>query len=223
MKNVFLSALVLTALTTLTGCMTPIGKEESACPNSKKGGVCAGPRDIYEMTNNRENLNDIVEERQLKKDRDVKSKKGVQQVRTVNHKNTIVYKERELAQQGPDAYQAAEVVKQNTETKPARDGFDSYPSNGEPLAPEPLAVLNPPKVMRVLIASYKDASGNLNMPGYVYVQVEPEKWSFGEAANTRPSRVVPLEVRTKTQEEERKQAERSKGVSPLEFATGGGK
>lgn len=214
--------LIAVSLISLAGCMSPIGKEESTCPNSKKGGVCAGPREIYEMTNNRENLTDVVVDHKFnesaKKHSSVKTS-----ARGAGEKSTLVYKEREPGQQSPEAYQRAEVIKPEVQTLPARDGFDSYPSNGEPLAPEPLAVINPPKVMRVLIASYKDAAGNLNMPGYVYVQVEPERWSFGEAANTRPSRVVPLEVRKQTQEEERKQAERAKGVSPLEYVTGGGK
>lgn len=217
--------LVLTlALASLTGCMTPIGKEESACPNTKKGGVCAGPRQIYDMTNNRENLENVVEEKKFKNGSTVAKESSVKKtIRHEGQKHTFVYKEREPGQQSPEAYQVAEVIKPDVQTTPARDGFDAYPGNGEPLAPEPLAVINPPKVMRVLIASYKDSAGNLNMPGYVYVQVEPEKWSFGEAANTRPSRVVPLEVRNKTQEEERQQAERAKGVSPLEYMTGGDK
>lgn len=219
MKNLLLIAV---SMISLAGCMTPIGKEESTCPNSKKGGVCAGPRQIYEMTNNRENLTEVVEEHKFS-ETDKKQKPPKTSTRYVGQKNTVVYQERDPGQQTPDAYQAAQVIKPEIQTPPARDGFDSYPSNGEPLAPEPLAVINPPKVMRVLIASYKDAAGNLNMPGYVYVQVEPERWSFGEAANSRPSRVVPLEVRKQTQEEERKQAERAKGVSPLEYVTGGGK
>lgn len=219
MKHILLIAV---SMMTLAGCMTPIGKQESTCPNTKKGGVCAGPREIYEMTNNRENLTDVVQEHRFNESVEKKAAERKQQ-KNIGQNKVVVYKEREPAQQTPDAYQPAEALKQTIHTAPARDGFDRYPGNGEPLAPEPLAVINPPKVMRVLIASYKDTAGNLNMPGYVYVQVEPERWSFGEAANARPSRVVPLEVRNKTQEEERKQAERAKGVSPLEYMTGGGK
>lgn len=207
----------------LSGCMTPIGKEEFACPNAKRGGVCAGPRDIYNLTNDRENLNNLAQEASGESAEEPAQKPATNEQFAVQENGVVVYKPREHTQHTEDNYQAAEVVKTVEPQAPARDGFEAYPGNGEPIAPEPLAVLNPAKVMRVLVASYKDKNGNLNMPGYVYVQVEPEKWSFGEAANMRPSRVVPLEIRKKTQEEERNQQERAKGVSPLEYVTGGSK
>lgn len=215
--------LIVFATTVLSGCMSPIGKEEFTCPNSKKGGVCAGPRQIYELTNDRENLNNLAAEQQAASEvvTSVPTDQGRKSVE--NDGNVVVYKARDNAQHTPGSYQPTERITPSATNAPARDGFDSYPANGEPIAPEPLAVLNPAKVMRALIASYKDKSGNLNMPGYVYVQVEPEVWSFGEAANLRPTRVVPLEVRSRTQQEERNQQERGKGVSPLEYMTGGEK
>lgn len=215
--------LVVASSIVLSGCMTPIGKEEFACPNAKRGGVCAGPRDIYNLTNDRENLNNLAQESSGENVRDSGNASISNEKVEVQENGVVVYKPREHTQHTKDNYQPAEVVKAEEAQAPARDGFEAYPGNGEPIAPEPLAVLNPAKVMRVLVASYKDKNGNLNMPGYVYVQVEPEKWSFGEAANMRPSRVVPLEIRKKTQEEERNQQERTKGVSPLEYVTGGGK
>lgn len=213
--------LIIIASTLLSGCMSPIGKEEFTCPNSKKGGVCAGPRQIYELTNDRENLNNLAAEQQAASEVATSVPGSKSKEKSDVNGDVVVYKARDNAQHTQGSYQATERLEPTAANAPARDGFESYPANGEPLAPEPLAVLNPAKVMRALIAGYKDKSGNLNMPGYVYVQVEPEVWSFGEAANLRPTRVVPLDVRSRTQQEERNQQERGKGVSPLEYMTGG--
>lgn len=219
MKYLKLS-LLFVCLSSLTACITPIGKEEFTCPNAKKGGVCAGPREIYELTNDRENLNDLGVER-AEKEPAQQAKKG--QYRRLES-GVTVYEPRSQTEQHTDGnYQKAKKVTKHSGQRVKQDDYNSYPSNQEPVAPEPLAVLTPAKVMRVLIASYKDKQGNLNMPGYVYVQVEEETWSIGEAANTRPTRVVPLEIRNKTQEEERKAAEKAQGVSPLEYMTGGSK
>jgi conjugal transfer pilus assembly protein TraV len=216
MKKVLL---VIAASTVLTACMTPIGKEEFTCPNTKKGGVCAGPREIYELTNNRENLNDLA----LEQSSDAKDRVKTSTVKAQGSKGdekVVVYAARDHVQQSSAGYQPATVVPNDEAQYASRDSFDAFPGNGEPLAPEPLAIINPAKVMRILVASYTDEKGRLNMPGYVYVQVKEQTFSVGEAANMRPTRVVPLEVRNKTQEELKKQEQRSKGVSPLEVMTG---
>lgn len=83
------------------------------------------------------------------------------------------------------------------------------------LAPEPLAILQQPKTMRILVASWIDDAGDLHMPGYVYVEVEPKKWLVGGQANKRPGRIVPLQIQKKTQEEERRQNKAKKGYSSL--------
>lgn len=83
------------------------------------------------------------------------------------------------------------------------------------LAPEPLAVIQQPKTMRVLVAAWTDADGDLHMPGFVYVEVAPKKWLVGEQANDRPGRIVPLQIQQVTQEEERRQTHAKQGASSL--------
>lgn len=232
--------LVLIQCALLAGCMTPIGKPEFSCPNKKKGGACGGPRDMYELTNTRENLNNIGDEPGLEKyvvpkdSDDEKSSDGVmfdgddkKSQQTVTHKKSSasgedrVFEPRGHSQQSSDNYQHPKVIPQiRTEGSQTSD-YDAWPTTTEPLAPEPLAVLNPAKVMRVLIASYKDNNGNLNMPGFVFVQVEPETWSVGEAANLRPQRVVPLQVIDKAKKETAAQQNRSRGVSAIEVLPSG--
>ncbi|MGI2106523.1 TraV family lipoprotein [Shewanella frigidimarina] len=83
------------------------------------------------------------------------------------------------------------------------------------LAPEPLAVLQQPKSMRILVASWTDSDGDLHMPGFVYVEVAPKKWLVGEQANDRPGRIVPLQIQQVTQEEERRQSHSKQGYNSL--------
>lgn len=225
----------------LAGCMTPIGKPEFTCPNAKKGGVCGGPRTIHELTNSRTNLEDLDEADfdgyLVTTDEEgnaiaVKSKKAkgedkenaddttadvLDAVIITKPDGTQVYVPREHSQHGHSNYQPVQMMPPMRADAHQSDAFRAWPNGTEPLAPEPLAVLQAPKVMRILVSSYKDARGNLNMPGYVYVQVEPETWAFGEAANMRPQRVVPSHINQQTQQNNAARQQREQGISPLEY------
>jgi conjugal transfer pilus assembly protein TraV len=48
--------------------------------------------------------------------------------------------------------------------------------------------------MRVWIAPWIDAKQDLHMPGYVFTEVTPRRWSFGEAAAVTGKPLVPLQV-----------------------------
>lgn len=238
----FKLTLILIQCAILAGCMTPIGKPEFSCPNKKKGGACAGPRDIYELTNTRDNLQNIGSEPGFEKyavpknpdeegseeakngvmfDGSSKGKEVQPTKNTAKPQEGATFVPRDHTQQSAGNYQHPKVVPQIRTEGARTSDYDTWPTTTEPLAPEPLAVLNPAKVMRVLIASYKDNNGNLNMPGFVFVQVEPETWSVGEAANLRPQRVVPLQVIDKAKKETAAQQNRSRGVSAIEVLPSG--
>lgn len=238
MQKVLKLSIVTTLILSLQACMTPIGKEDYACPNQKKGGVCAGPRDIYELTNTRTNLENLANEDTyegyiittnedgktiaVKREKTPNGNAPSQTIRNVSDPDPVVFEPREHTQHTAGNFQPANVIPQIRNTPANDDAFSAWPRATEPLAPEPLALLEPPKVMRVLLASYKDARGNLNMPGYVYVQVEAETWSIGEAANLRPQRVVPTRVREQADRENNAAQQRQRGVSQLETTTRNG-
>ncbi|MBB1294973.1 MULTISPECIES: TraV family lipoprotein [unclassified Pseudoalteromonas] len=228
--------LVISALS-LQGCVNSLGKEEFTCPNLKKGGVCGGPRDVYKLTNNRVSLENLTQE-ELNAYRNGQNTNQVslyesdgetKQVITNQNKttklenksskrgtdNSVTYAARGDGQQTPDNYQTPEVLPQ-TRFSYQQNQYEQWPSNNEPLAPEPLATLEPAQVMRVLIASYTDSDGLLHMPGYTFVEVTPRRWSYGEAANDRPSRVVPLEVKRRSEEQFNRARNRSNGVDAME-------
>lgn len=71
-------------------------------------------------------------------------------------------------------------------------------------APEPIAVRQPAKILRVLMNSWEDDFGRLHMPGYTYVEIEKRKWVVGRGATTNPARITPLSIRKQSLTEERK-------------------
>lgn len=221
----------------LQGCVNSLGNEEFSCPNLKKGGVCGGPRDVYKLTNNRVSLEKLTQE-ELDAYRNGQNNQTVslynndgettQVVGKAGHNtklekkegrehldNNVTYAARGDGQQTADNYQTPEALPQ-TRFSYQQNKFEQWPSNSEPLAPEPLATLEPAQVMRVLIASYTDSDGLLHMPGYTFVEVTPRRWNYGEAANERPSRVVPLEVKRRSEEQFDRARNRSNGVDAME-------
>lgn len=220
------------------GCTSNIGQENFSCDtDDPRNGVCAGPRAIYELTNDRENLENLHEEPehahlfppaktrpdnprrtlpeggrtaapQSEKEQVAKQTSERQGVDTV-------YEARDEKQQHPDNYQQAEAIPQQPQDHQGRDSHKGWPSSSEPMAPEPMAVMERPVMMRVMVAPWKDREGNLNVPGYIYAEVTPRKFNFGSAASMRPSRVVPFQMRESTQEQQQRQQYRSQGVDGL--------
>lgn len=49
------------------------------------------------------------------------------------------------------------------------------------------------QVMRVLVDPYESADGDLNVPGYVYTEIEPRRWEVGAShASTRSAVIRPM-------------------------------
>lgn len=65
-----------------------------------------------------------------------------------------------------------------------------------------LPVLEPARVMRIWVAPWIDAKQDLHMPSYVMTEVTPRRWSFGESAAVKFKPLVPLQVETRSTEDE---------------------
>lgn len=214
------STIVILGGLVMGGCAN-LGQEEFTCNSMKKDGVCAGPHDIYEMTNHRENLENLTLEeleRQVTKgdhESHTHVAAGAMVADSEKHENVTVYEKRSLEQHTPYNYQKAEVVPQNRFPTPPGTDFGAWPNNGEPMAPEALALMTEPEPMRILINAYKDESGALNMPGYVYVDTKPSTFRVGRDATLRPSRIIPLQMKRESQQNLQRVKQRSQGVDGL--------
>jgi len=220
MKNYLTSVVMLGGLV-LGGCAN-LGQEEFTCNSLKKDGVCAGPQDIYEMTNHRENLEGLTLEEletQMTKGEHSNHEHG-EGVAHVAHESDsdeeiTVFEKRTLEQHTPYNYQKAEVVPQNRFATAPNTDFGAWPNNGEPMAPEALAIMSEPEPMRILINAYKDDSGALNMPGYVFVDTKPSTFRVGRDAALRPSRIIPLQMKRDSQQNLQRVNQRAQGVDGL--------
>jgi hypothetical protein len=64
----------------------------------------------------------------------------------------------------------------------------------------PVPIRLPAQVLRVWIAPWEDAHGDLHAPGYVYTEVVPRRWSLGEPASaTATQRITPLQVQHRSE------------------------
>lgn len=57
-----------------------------------------------------------------------------------------------------------------------------------------IPVRTPAQVMRIWISPWVDREGNLHMPSYVFTEIEPRKWTFGEAERNKMLLLSPLIV-----------------------------
>lgn len=75
------------------------------------------------------------------------------------------------------------------------EGAGPSVSGGAPYVPVPQPTANPQpirtpsQVMRVLVDPYESEDGDLNVPGYVYTEIEPRRWEVGA---TRSATVQPV-------------------------------
>ena len=44
----------------------------------------------------------------------------------------------------------------------------------------PMPILKPAHAIRIWIAPWEDQKGDLHMPGYIFTEITPRRWSFGE-------------------------------------------
>jgi conjugal transfer pilus assembly protein TraV len=215
-----------------TGCALQVGEDEFACPNDGRGAACSSARQIHDLTNNRDSLEglnvsmgkiQINEEDETSHVEKTEGKSNKSPSISANHSGSTNGVYEPLPHIRHDQLPEAKLIPEPTNrTFAAVDGMNNehgqlmvHRESPMALAPEPLAVLQQPKTMRILIASWTDADGDLHMPGFVYVDVEAKKWIVGEQANDRPGRIVPLQVQQVTQEEERRQARSKQGYNSL--------
>lgn len=94
------------------------------------------------------------------------------------------------AKSGED-YDPQEIVKYVRATyKPT---VDVTKPMAEPVK-QPLPVLKPAHVIRIWMDAWVDNKGDLHMPGYVFSEITPRRWSFGEPAVSQSTVLAPLQV-----------------------------
>ena len=81
----------------------------------------------------------------------------------------------------PDKINSYEVLARLKERKKQNtSGRFMNSTLSEPLQ-GPMPVLKPAEVVLIWIAPWTDRKGDLHLPGYIFSEITPRRWSFGEA------------------------------------------
>lgn len=63
----------------------------------------------------------------------------------------------------------------------------------------PMPLLEPAQVLRIWVSPYADEMQDLHWPGYVFTEITPRRWSFGEAGVPQQQALVPVQMVRPTQ------------------------
>ena len=159
----------LGAILAVAGCSTVggLGNSDFACSGMPDGITCATPIEVYEHTHNMSDLDD------LRVDPDDKEKKTASK-----------------------ADPSAEVGKMSQEI-PGETGAAAPPEVQRQLvvSPEsPMPILEPAQVMRIWVAPWIDERQDLHWPGFIFTEVTPRRWQFGEEAIRAVQPKVPAHI-----------------------------
>lgn len=167
-KQLLLAASVAACLTGLTGCSYfNVGEEEFACSGMPDSVYCRSARDVYFATNDGSVPSRVGPEGAYNEECDdcVRSEGS-----NFNFEADLI--EAENAQGNGTQAAAARSNRTGDEV------IDNYVTPRLP--DQPVPVRTPAVVMRIWIAPWIDRNDDLIAPGYVYTEVEPRRWIYGE-------------------------------------------
>ena len=170
MRAIYLIVVVpLTAACSLL----PVGEDDFSCPRDQYGVHCLSAREVYQATNTTDRLGGDGRNTATQKPEPAATSAG-----------------RWPGDGDPSPVTAGRTpAVAATVTAPAQTLPAPVPRTGEPL---PLRT--PAQVMRIWIAPWEDAAGNLHAPGAVFTEIEPRRWQIGLPAMTETTALQPLQV-----------------------------
>lgn len=97
----------------------------------------------------------------------------------------------QAAAESEEEYDAQEIV--NYVRATYKPSVEVTKPMAEPVK-QPLPVLKPAHVIRIWMDAWVDNKGDLHMPGYVFSEITPRRWSFGEPAVSQSTVLAPVQV-----------------------------
>ncbi|MDU7586428.1 MAG: type IV conjugative transfer system lipoprotein TraV [Acidovorax sp.] len=170
---------VIGVLSVLSGCssMLNVGSPDFACPGLPGGVQCMSARDVYSATNNGNVPLPMLREGEIPS----VSQKAAPNART-SQPNEIVA--------APDTREGVEVG--NAHQPIPNDVVSNYVAPRLP--DQPIPIRTPAQVMRIWVAPWEDANGDLNTTGYIYSEIEPRRWVIGDAVEQSAPVLRPLQT-----------------------------
>lgn len=112
-----------------------------------------------------------------------------------------------------EAYQATDKAKSSvhsSDTAPAASETVATAKPEIPMEPapvpridDPTPIRTPSKVMRIWVAPWEDADGDLNVSGFVFTELEQRRWMIGKSAPAQSPSISPLQVLHRSKENDR--------------------
>ena len=106
---------------------------------------------------------------------------------------------------------------------PARTQGGALPVVAASSGPTPIR--SPPRIMRVWIAPFEDANGDLHLTGYLYTEIQPRRWEIGGGprGSANPRVFTPLEGSFQTSSRPTPGPPPGQGAAPPQPTTSRGK
>lgn len=87
-----------------------------------------------------------------------------------------------------------------------------------PKIDDPTPIRTPSKVMRIWVAPWEDADGDLNVSGFVFTELEQRRWMIGKSAPTQSPSISPLQILHRAKEDRRPSASTAEDRKPNPFS-----
>lgn len=159
-------------------------KNKASCPLPSNGVRCVSLQDVYRRTDNVSELRDEVEPAPVRNAPPSVSPGPPQTLvvssgqakaqrlayRPVEHAQAVVQGDT-LAVITPASQVQAPVI-----VRPAAPAQQNY----RPPSPDPIRA--DARVMRILVTAWEDDTGSLHMPGTIFTEIEPRRWTLGAPA-----------------------------------------
>jgi conjugal transfer pilus assembly protein TraV len=157
----------------LAGCASALNTadhDEFACPGMPAGVMCKSPVQVYRATNGATHDRDSITPEPPAKSGNPAS------LDALNDGS------------GLTTIQTEKVARGKQPTQP----LPPHLLIAQAASPNlPLPVLEPARVMRIWIAPWEDGKKDLHWPSYLFTEIQPRKWSFGQSEFTGTRPVIP--------------------------------
>jgi conjugal transfer pilus assembly protein TraV len=191
--NIKLISTAIASVIMISGCTSifEVGEEPTVCPISLDPGIpCTSTRDALELTSTPDGISREKARRKAAHDREEHGDDHEEKVKATTKANV------KTKVQTPYDYQKMSEAYQYRQ-----DLNRMLP------APEPIAVRQQPRMLRVAFSPWEDNFGRLQNIGYVYSEVEERKYKYGREAFNMPAQITPLSIRQVSLEDERRMNE----------------
>ena len=184
-KKVFSALVACGMATSLSGCAYfNVGEEEFNCSGMPDSAYCHSARDVYLATNDGEVPSRVGKDGAYNEDcDDCKRSEG----RNFNF--------------GADEYEEGQTqgaTSDQAQSRPIAGSKNDDEVINNYVAPrlpdQPVPIRTPAVVMRIWVAPYIDMNDDLNSPGYVFTEIEPRRWIYGDQKFQTSHSFHPLRV-----------------------------